>query len=228
LRPIFELIMRASPILIYGIVAIDLLLESSGIPITNTTLLLLTGALASYGHVNIGILTLSAILGSTAGASLAYLIGLHGGRKALLRLARFFHISEQKVGVAEGWFQKTGLWMIFFSRITPYIRPFACFPAGIARMNFPRFLVAALAGSTIWCIVLLQVGFALGHRWREALFLMQRYTFPTICGLVLLAILYFTARYIIGRHLRSHVPSVPEKNPVSEESEHEQEKYIEV
>jgi len=225
LHAIIELIIHASPMLIYGIVAIDLLLESSGVPITNTGILLLTGALSSYGHVNIWILTLSAILGSTAGACLAYLIGLHGGRKAFIRLATFFHVDERKIGMVDGWIQKTGMWMIFISRITPYIRPFACFPAGIAQMKFPRFLIAAFAGSTIWCIAILQVGMALGHHWPRALFLMQRYTIPTLCGLVLLLVIYLVSRYAIGRYLRSRTPSTPEENPTPEETEHD---FIEV
>lgn len=94
--------------------------------------------------------------------------------------------------------------MIFFSRMTPYVRPFACFPAGISRMPFSRFFIAALAGSVIWCFTLVRIGAMLGPHWQFALTLMQTYTLPTCAALLLLVVLYFFARYTILRYLRSH------------------------
>jgi len=191
--------LHASPLLIYVIVAVVLMLESSGVPIANNTLLLLTGALASLGHLNIEILAAAAIAGSIAGACLAYWLGVWGGRKAFLRIAAFFRVKADKVEQAEHWFQKSGLWMIFFSRMTPYIRPFACFPAGISEMPFPRFFISASAGSTLWCIVMLAIGWGLGRRWGVALRMMQQYTIPTVCLVVAAIILYFLVVYMIKR-----------------------------
>src|SRR5205085_218546 len=112
LQFVTDLIIHANPLLIYLIVAMVLLLESCGTPITNNTLLLLTGALASLGHLNIWILTFAAILGSISGACLAYLIGTRGGRRVFLHLASLFHIDNQKVYTTERWFHKSGAWMI--------------------------------------------------------------------------------------------------------------------
>src|SRR2546421_846093 len=107
LNQILHFITHANPLLIYLIVAIILLLESSAVPIVNSTLLLFTGALVSLGHLNFWILAFAAILGSISGACLAYIIGIRGGRRLFLRLAGIFRISEQKVDMAERWFQKT-------------------------------------------------------------------------------------------------------------------------
>ena len=207
LRFITDQVIHANPLLIYLIVTIVLLLESCGTPITNNTLLLLTGALASLGHLNIWILTLAAILGSISGACLAYLIGGRGGRKAFFRLASLFHIENQKVYMTEHWFHRSGAWMIFLSRMTPYVRPFTCFLGGISHMPFSRFFIAALTGSIIWCVVMLQIGMALGHRWRQALFLMEKYTIPTVCVIVLLIALYFVIRLWIGHSMSNRLQS---------------------
>jgi len=137
--------LHTSPFLIYFLVAVILLLESSGVPITNNTLLLFTGALASLGQLNIGLLAIAAIVGSIAGACLAYYIGLRGGRRVLLRLASFFHVDTQKIEVMDGWFHKSGVWMVFFSRMTPFVRPFACFPAGFSRMIFTNFFFCSFS-----------------------------------------------------------------------------------
>src|SRR5579859_8235779 len=110
--------LHANPLLIYLVVALVLMLESSGVPVANNTLLLLTGALATTGHLDIWLLGIFAIVGSCAGASQAYYLGARGGRRILVRVARFFHIKEEKISIAERWFQQSGVWMIFLSRMT--------------------------------------------------------------------------------------------------------------
>jgi membrane protein DedA with SNARE-associated domain len=197
-------IMHASPLLICVIVAVMLGLESSGIPIVNTTLLLLVGALASMGHISLWELAIATIGGSTAGACLAYIVGKAGGRRALLRLSLLLHIDRHRIQAAENWFQKSGAWMIFLSRMLPYVRPFACFPAGISQMNFTRFLLAALAGSTVWCLAILAVGWSLGRRWGLAVHLIRQYTLPAIGVIILLLAIAIAATCITRKGFGSH------------------------
>lgn len=203
---VLHFFLHTSPFMIYLIVAVILLLESSGVPIVNNTLLIFTGALASLGHLNIWLLAIAAITGSIAGACLAYSIGAYGGRQVMLRVAAFFHVDDQKVRMAENWFQTAGVWMIFFSRMTPFVRPFACFPAGMSRLVFLRFFMAASAGSFIWCITMLCIGWNVGHRWNLAIFMMQQYTIPTFCIVVVLIVLYVLGIWAIKRYL-SKLPS---------------------
>lgn len=226
---------------------IILLLESTGIPIANTTLLLFTGALASLGHLNIWVLTIAAILGSILGACIAYILGAQLGRQIFLRLKvlfnvlpfippepkarRFrsacltrsvaqsalaggiqsrtegalegwsFYIDPEKASLSEHWFQKSGLWMVFFSRMIPYVRPFACFPAGISRMPILRFFLAASAGSILWCVGMLYLGWVLGPRWQVALYLVQSYTFPTLGIAAVIIVAYLLIKHTIKRYL---------------------------
>jgi membrane protein DedA with SNARE-associated domain len=187
---VIQLLQHTSPLLIYLIVALALALESTGIPIVNSTLLLCTGALATYNHLNVVVLASVATAASIAGACCAYMIGARGGRRTMLRFAYFFHLDRHKVRIFERWFRKYGIWMVFASRIIPYIRPFTCFPAGFSHTNFARFLVSASVGSLIWCTGMLYIGWSLGHRWVAALYLLQRYTIPTLILLVLVVVLY--------------------------------------
>jgi membrane protein DedA with SNARE-associated domain len=193
------------PLSVYLLVALFLLLESSGIPLLNTTLLLCTGALAALGNLNLGLLTCAAIVGSVLGACSAYGLGQRYGDPLLLRLARLLRIDARKVRMAEGWFASSGARMIFFSRMLPYIRPFACFPAGISAMPFHRFLLAALAGSTIWCTTFLIVGWELGPRWKLASHLVRTYTLPT-CGIILaLLVISFFCKRSLTRYVRKRL-----------------------
>jgi membrane protein DedA with SNARE-associated domain len=191
--------------LIYLLVAALLLLESTGIPLVNTTLLLFTGALAAQGRLNLALLLCAALLGSTVGACCAYGLGQRYGEKLLFRLTRFLRIDEQKVRLAARWFQRAGERGIFFSRVLPYIRPFACFFAGIANVAFVRFLLAAASGSLVWCATILLIGWELGPRWGLALHLMHTYTLPTLCALLLLLIIFFFAKRAVDRYLKKRL-----------------------
>ncbi len=215
---IIHSILNAGPLVVYLLVALILLLESCAVPIANTTLLLLTGALASLGHLNIYILALTAILGSITGACLAYLLGSRGGRQVLLRLATRFRVDPQKIIVAENWFQVAGVWMVFLSRMIPYVRPFACLPCGISRMPFRRFLVAALSGSIIWCAGILSIGWALGPRCLLALHFVETYTVPALCVLILLIAITLLVQYRVNRYIRFKLSSTAALQDSQEQS----------
>jgi len=192
-----------NPWLLCLLVGIILLLESCGIPILNSSLLLFAGAVASLGHVNIIALAFTAITGSVVGACLAYFIGLHGGEPALRHFIILLHLDTKKIEQARRWFSRAGGRMIFLSRIVPYIRPFSCFFGGISRMPFRRFFVAACSGSIIWCVGMLTAGWILGRRWLIALSLMRAYTLPTLGVIALLVVIYILARITINRRRHS-------------------------
>lgn len=216
---IMHVLFHTSPFVIYTLVMVILMLESSGVPIANNTLLLLTGALASLNHVNIWLLGIAAITGSIAGACMAYGIGMHGGKKVIRHLMAFFHVDPQKVQLTEQWFQKSGSWMIFVSRMTPYVRPFACFLGGITRMPFARFFAAALSGSILWCVTLLYLGWSLGRRWPLALQLLQHYTLPTISIVLLLIAGYIVVMVQVKRRLKYYATTTETQDEQREERE---------
>lgn len=201
------------PALIYFVVAGLLLLESTGVPVINTTALLFTGALAAQGKLELSLLIVAALAGSILGACCAYGLGRRYGEKLLLRLARLLHIDEQKMLLAERWFYRAGGKMIFLSRILPYIRPFACFPAGITAMPFLRFLLAAGSGSAIWCVTFLLLGWSLGPRWKLAMHLVQMYTLPTLGTLLLLLVLYLFVRRSFNSYVKKRLSFDEEEDP---------------
>lgn len=211
----YHIYQHVSSPLIYLLVAVMLCLESTGIPLINTTALLFTGAMAAQGKLDLGLLMVVALLGSTLGGCCAYGLGRCYGEKFLFRLAHLLRIKEEKMILAQRWFQRAGGRMIFLSRILPYIRPFACFPAGIAAMPFLRFLLAAASGSLIWCVTMLIVGWELGPRWKLAFFLVQTYTLPTLGMLLLLLAAYFFIRRALNGYLKKRL-SVEVEEPASE------------
>lgn len=222
MHTVVHLLLHTNPLLIYLIVAVLLALESTGIPIVNSTLLLLMGALAAAGHFNIVSVVIASIVGSVGGACIAYTLGARSGQRIMLRLALFFHLDRHRISLFERWFQRYGIWMVFASRIIPYIRPFACFPAGFSRTNFVRFVVGVTVGSVIWCTAMLAIGWSLGRHWVLALPLIQRYTVPALGIVLLLLGLYYFGSRALRQRIEDRLQKLPvEDAVVSRRSSHD-------
>ncbi|MFC1988235.1 DedA family protein [Chloroflexota bacterium] len=135
-------------------------------------------------------------LGCVIGSVVAYYVGAWGGRPFLEKYGKYILVSHHDLAMADRWFKRSGNWIIFGSRLLPVIRTFISLPAGIARMNMPKFLIYTFAGSFIWCTALAYGGYLLGEHWEQMRIAMR--PFDPLIGAVIvaLAILY------VYRHLR--------------------------
>lgn len=139
-------------------------------------------------------------LGCTLGSIVAYIVGLWGGRTFLEKYGRYVLISHHDLVLADRWFNKSGSWAIFISRLLPVIRTFISLPAGIARMNLIKFLIYTFIGSFIWCAGLAYGGYQLGEHWEQIRILMRPFD-PIIGALIIILIAYFFYRRI--KHLKA-------------------------
>jgi membrane protein DedA with SNARE-associated domain len=86
-------------------------------------------------------------------------------------------------------------------------------------MPFRRFLFAALSGSIVWCTGILSIGWVLGPRCLLALHLVQSYTVPAICGLILLIAISLLVQYRVNRFIRSKFSSISVSHETQEQPE---------
>jgi membrane protein DedA with SNARE-associated domain len=112
-------------------------------------------------------MVLAGTIGYTVGSLAGWAIGLYGGRPFLESHGRWFHLSQEKLERAERWFERFGSWAVLLGRITPIARSFISIPAGVFRARLVSYTILTLIGSTIWCLALESVGYALGTRWEE-------------------------------------------------------------
>jgi membrane protein DedA with SNARE-associated domain len=112
-------------------------------------------------------MVLAGTIGYTVGSLAGWAIGIYGGRPFLERHGRWFHLSHAELERAERWFDRFGSWAVLLGRITPIARSFISIPAGVFRARLVSYTILTLIGSTIWCLVLQSIGFALGTRWEE-------------------------------------------------------------
>ena len=134
-------------------------------------------------------------LGCTIGSALAYMVGIRGGRPFLERYGRYLLIRRDDLEAADKWFARYGNWAAFISRLLPVVRTFISLPAGIAAMNFPRFLVYTFTGSFIWCAALAYGGYLLGEHWDQIRSVMR--PFDPVIGILIAALI----GYYIYRHV---------------------------
>jgi membrane protein DedA with SNARE-associated domain len=180
-------------VVVYLFVLAWLAAESCGVPLPNEVVLLLTGSLAAQPNhpVSTVLLIVVATTGSLAGAEAAYAIGKRGGRAAVLRFGRRFRLDEARLNSIEAWFDRSGAVAIFLARITPFVRTIASFPAGMLRLPQRTFVLASLAGSLIWCTVMVVLGDIFGRNYTVVLTFLEEYTVPAIILLVALGAGYF-------------------------------------
>ncbi|MBF6591564.1 MAG: DedA family protein [Ktedonobacterales bacterium] len=178
------------PLAVYGFVLVWLAAESAGVPLPNEVVLLLAGSLAAKGEVSAPVLVVVATLASLLGASIAYTIGLRGGRAAVMRFGRYIRLDEQRLDAIEVWFARAGVFAILIARITPFVRTVASYPAGMLRMPRRTFVLATLAGSLVWCTVMVTLGDLLGNNYTAALKLIEKYTVPAVAVVAVLIVAY--------------------------------------
>ncbi len=140
-------------------------------------------------------------LGSTAGAALIYFISGKVGRAAIARFGKRVRIGEHDIEKAENWFEKYGPIAVFTGRMMPGVREIISIPAGIARMNFAKFVGYTFAGSVLWCIILTLAGYYLGEAWSK--FSEQASSAFSIVTFIVIAILIAGVGFWYGMRKRA-------------------------
>jgi membrane protein DedA with SNARE-associated domain len=114
----------------------------------------------------IGMATIGA-LGSTIGSIAIYFVALKLGKRVFLRLGKYMKIGESELNKSEKWFEDHGAIAVFAGRMAPGIREIISIPAGISKMNLPKFILFTFSGSLIWCVSLALVGYYIGDAWNK-------------------------------------------------------------
>jgi membrane protein DedA with SNARE-associated domain len=181
-------------------VLVIMTLESCNIPIPSEVTMPLAGWMLAQA---LGYSPLHAVLvgglvgalGCTLGSLLSYILGSWGGRPLLKRYGRWIMVHEEDLEQADRWFARWGDWAAFISRLLPIVRTFISFPAGVVKMNLPRFLVFSFVGSFIWCSLLAYGGFALGSHWETLRAAMRPFDIP-IAIVIVAAVAYYIYHHV--------------------------------
>jgi membrane protein DedA with SNARE-associated domain len=160
---------------VFAIMALDALLPAGG-----ELTMLVAGALAGgalgthpalFGHTlptgvpSFLVLVAAGTLGYVCGALVGWGIGRWGGRPLLERHGRWLHVDADALARADRWFDRHGRAAVFLGRLTPVVRSFISYPAGVTGIALAPYTVLTLAGSAIWCLAFAGAGWALGSHY---------------------------------------------------------------
>lgn len=153
----------------YGLAAVFVLMvfESSGVPFPSEVVMPTGGLLAATGHMNLVAAIFAGAAANLVGSLIAYGLAARFGEPLLLGPGRYIGIRRHHLEIADGWFQRWGLWAVFFGRVMPVVRTYISFPAGLARVDLLRFSVLTFAGALPWCAALALVGYTLGRNYER-------------------------------------------------------------
>jgi membrane protein DedA with SNARE-associated domain len=183
----------------YLVVGVATFLENSigaGVIVPGETLVLLGGVYAAIGDLSPVLVAAVAVVGAVLGDNLGFWIGRRYGRGFLVRHGPKLFVKPQHIEVAERYYATHGGKTIFFARFIPIVRSVGFIVAGVAHMEWKRFIVYDIAGSLIWGVTHTVIGYALGESYER----WARYSTPA--GIAILALLVFLilgSKFLAGR-----------------------------
>jgi len=188
----------------YGTIWFLMLLESTVIPVPSELVVTPAAFNAAEGELNVWLIILFATIGADCGATINYIAGYYLGRPLIYSFAnsrwgKMCLLNQKKVEQAENYFDEHGAIATVTGRLIPGIRHLISIPAGLARMNFWRFLLYTTLGAGAWNCILAGLGWYL-HTFvtRDELNVKieeySEYIKYAIILLVILAVVFFLAK----------------------------------
>jgi len=169
-------------------------LESSFFPFPSEVVIPPAAYLAAGGQMNIGLIILSGILGSLAGALFNYWLAVQFGRPLFEKYGRYLLVSRRSLEKADRFFERHGHISTFIGRLLPGIRQYISLPAGLARMNLFVFCAATALGAGIWVSVLAALGYWFGRNEQLILQNLHWVSLALLVGCALLTFFYWRLR----------------------------------
>lgn len=127
------------------------------------SLLFITGLFIASGFISINIwlacllLLIAAVVGNAVGYGIGYKVG-----PALFKREDSRLFKKEYVEKTHAFFDRYGGRAIILARFVPIVRTFITAIAGVARMDFRRFMIFSAIGGIIWAVGVTLAGYFLG------------------------------------------------------------------
>ena len=189
----------------YGTILLLMLLESTVIPVPSELVVAPAAYHAAGGSLNVFLVVLFATIGADLGASINYFVALYVGRPVIYRFAnsrwgKMCLLNQEKVEKSERYFDEHGIAATLTGRLIPGIRHLISLPAGLARMNYWKFLLYTTIGAGAWHSILALMGWYMHavvpeNELEATIEQYNHYIVYTIFGLLFLAIIWMVVKH---------------------------------
>lgn len=150
----------------YGTILFLMFIESSAIPFPSEVVVAPAAYHAAAGELNIFLVVLFATIGADLGATANYAAAYYLGRPIIYRFVnsrwgRMCLLNQEKVEKSERYFADHGTIATLTGRLLPVIRQLISIPAGLAKMNYWKFILYTTIGAGCWNCILAALGWYL-------------------------------------------------------------------
>ncbi len=178
--------------LLFGIVFSETGLLA-GFFLPGDSLLFTVGVVAGAGGLNLPAIMAVLIAAAVIGDGVGYLLGKKAGVGVFNRPNSKLFKREHLIKTQE-FYEKHGGKTIIYARFVPIIRTFAPFVAGVANMNYGRFLSFNVFGGIGWVVSMTTLGYLLGDNE-----IVRRHFEKVIIGIILISVLPIVFEYLKSR-----------------------------
>lgn len=186
---IITFLKTVDPLLIYLSVLSIAFIENIFPPFPSDVIVAFSGALAVVSNVSLPVVVLFAVAGSTLGFITMFLIGRFAGNK-ILEKGKIKFISVDALMNVERWFQKYGYWLIVGNRFLAGTRAVISFFAGVSELDLKKTIILSAVSSLIWNIILIVLGFYVGHNLSKISELIITYNKIVFAVILVIALLF--------------------------------------
>jgi membrane-associated protein len=127
------------------------------------TLLLSAGIFAAQGKLSLAMVIIVVAIAAIAGDNTGYHIGKRYGRR-LFRKPDGLIFRQEYVRRAERFYERFGSRTMLIAHFVPVVRTFVPPVAGVAKMDYPKFVLFGAIGDTAWAIIVTLIGYWFGSK----------------------------------------------------------------
>jgi membrane-associated protein len=128
------------------------------------SLLFTAGLFARSGHLNLSYLLILLFIAAVLGDNCNYWVGRKVGLKIFtLKIKGRLLVKKEYLDKTHVFFEKHGTKAIIMARFVPIVRTFSPFAAGVAEMNYKKFVSFDVLGGALWIGSLTIAGYLLGE-----------------------------------------------------------------
>jgi membrane protein DedA with SNARE-associated domain/membrane-associated phospholipid phosphatase len=130
-----------------------------GLVVPGETVMLLGGAVAGQGAIDLYLLIAIAWFAAWLGDTTSFFLGRRLGREFVMRHGPRFGIGHERFEKVESYFSRHGGKTIFIGRFVSLVRAFAPFIAGSSGMRYRAFVPYSILGTGLWASAHILVGY---------------------------------------------------------------------
>jgi len=113
-------------------------------------------------EINVVVLIIVLLIAATSGSTTGYFFGVWAGNYLLHRRENIF-FKRSYIETTRAFYEKHGMMAFVMGRFMPIVRTFVPILAGMAKIDFGKFLFFNFLGAAIWIIVMVLAGHLLGR-----------------------------------------------------------------